>query len=180
MSDNLSAGKRRKIIDRIVETETELTRWANPNGLTPEAAPYREWATTRAPTLRAELEAMTDQELLAEKERCRQPFPEFIPEWTTFTWAKLEEEERRHEVERQWQYFRSIAQKGGQRSKKQPDIIEACRDMYARNPKISVRRAYNKLCDTGHEMPGGRVVRFKKKIAYETFRTHYWANKDEH
>jgi hypothetical protein len=178
MTSNMSADTRRQIIDHIVEAHTQLT---NPNWWGPLDDPaivykeipivYREWATARAPTLRAELEALPDSVLIAEKERCNQH-----PEWWAVSLVLSEELERQEELERSRQYHRSIAQKGGRarRSTKQPEIVEASKDMYARNPKVAAQKAYEKLSGKGHKMPDGRVVRFNRQIAFETFRTRYW------
>jgi hypothetical protein len=173
-----SADDRRKIIDHIVESHTGLripALWGpidDPAIVYPELAiAYRNWAIARAPILRGELEAMPDNILLSEKKRCNQQ-----PEWRDFLQAQYEEIDRKQEVERLRQYHRSVAQKGGRahRSTKQQDIIDACKDMYARDPKITAKPAYRKLGGTGHKMPDGRVVRFERQIAFETFRTGYW------
>jgi hypothetical protein len=178
MTSNMS-DKRRRIIDHIVEAHTGLT---NPYWWGPLDDPaivhkkieivYREWATARAPTLRAELEALADSVLIAEKERCNQR-----PECLAVFSSLYEELEQQEELERFQQYHRSIAQKGGRarRSTRQPpEIVEACKDMYARNPKVAAKKAHEKLSGKGHEMPGGQVVRFNRPIAFETFRTRYW------
>ena len=172
MTSNMSADKRRQIIDHIVETHTQLS---NPNWWGPLDDPaivdkkiviaYREWATALAPTLRAKLEALPDSALIAH------------PGWRDFFSVAYEELERQEELERFRQYHRSIAQKGGRalRSTRQlPGIVEACRDMYAKNPKVAAQIAYEKLRGKGHKMPDGRVVRFNRQIAFETFRTRYW------
>jgi hypothetical protein len=178
MTSNMSADTRRQIIDHIVEAHTQST---NPNWWAPLDDPaivykeiaiaYREWATARAPTLRAELEVLPDSGLIAEQERCHQR-----PEWYAVSLVLSEELERQEELERFRQYHRSIAQKGGRahRSTRQPEIVEACKDMYARNSKIAAKKAYEKLSDKGHEMPDGRVIRFNRPITFETFRTKYW------
>jgi hypothetical protein len=179
MTSNMSADERRLTVDHIVEAHTGL---ANPNWWGPLndsavvykeiAIAYREWATARALTLRAELEALPDSVLIVEKERCNQR-----PEWFAFFSVQYEELERQQELERFRQYHRSIAQKGGRahRSTKQPpEIVEACKDMYARNSKVAAQKAHGKLSGKGHEMPDGRVIRFKRQIAFETFRTKYW------
>lgn len=116
MTSNMSAGERRKIIDHIVEAHTGLTYpnwWGpldDPAVVHKEVAiAYREWATARAPTLRAELEALPESVLIAEKESCNQR-----PEWFAVSSLLYEELERQQELERLRQYHRSIAQKGGQ------------------------------------------------------------------
>jgi hypothetical protein len=179
MTSNMSADTRRQIIDHIIEAHTQL---ANPNWWGPLDDPgivykeiaiaYREWATARAPTLRAELEALSDSVLTAEKERCNQ-----CPEWSAVFSMLYEELERQEELDRSRQYHRSIAQKGGRahRSTRQPPgILEACKDMYARNPKVAALKAHEKLSGKGHKMPDGRVIQFKRRIAFATFRTKYW------
>ena len=179
MTSNMLADERRQIIDHIVEAHTGLT---NPNWWGPLDDPaivyeeiaigYRAWATARAPTLRAELEALPDSVLIAEKKRCNQR-----PEWLAVSIVLSEELERQEELERFRQYHRSIAQKGGRAhlsTRQPPEIIEACKHMYARAPKIAARKAYEKLSGKGHKMPDGRVIRFEGEIAFETFRTKYW------
>jgi hypothetical protein len=179
MTSNMSADTRRQIIDHIVEAHTQLT---NPNWWGPLDDPaivdreiviaYREWATAVAPTLRAELESLPDGVLIAETERCNQH-----PGWLDFFSAANEELERQEELERCRQYHRSFAQKGGRAHRstgQSPEILEACRDMSARNPKVSAKKAHEKLSGKGHRMPDGRVIRFKRQIAPETFRTKYW------
>ena len=179
MTSNISADERRQIIDSVVEAHTGI---ANPNWWGPLDDPaivykeiaivYREWATARAPSLRAELEALPDSVLIAEKESCNQR-----PECLAVFSLLYEELERHEELERSRQYHRSIAQKGGRahRSTRQPlEIVEACKDMYARNPKVAARKAHEKLSGKGHKMPDGRVIRFNRQIAFETFRTRYW------
>jgi hypothetical protein len=177
MTSNMSADTRRQIIDHIVEAHTQST---NPNWWGPLddsaivykeiAIVYREWATARAPTLRAELEAVPDSELIAEKELCDQR-----PEWRAVFSLLDEELERQEELERLRRYHRSIAQKGGRahRSTGQPDIVEACKDM-ARNSKVAAKKAYEKFSGKGHKMPDGRVIQFNPQIKFETFRTKYW------
>jgi hypothetical protein len=181
MTSNMSPDTRRQIIDHIVEAHTQLT---NPNWWGPLDDPaivhkeiviaYREWAAARAATLCAELEAVPDSVLMAEQERCNQPLQ---PEWIAFFSSAYEELDRQEELERFRQYHRSIAQKGGRahRSTRQPPgILEACKDMYARNPKVAALKAHEKLSGKGHKMPDGRVIQFKRRIAFETFRTKYW------
>lgn len=177
MTSNMSADERRQIVDHIVEAHTQLS---NPNWWGPlddatilgkeMTIAYREWATARAPALRAELEALPDSFLIAEIERCN------WPEWLDRDLGLYEELERQEELERFRQYHRSIAQKGGRahRSTRQLEIVEACKDMYARYPKIAAQEAYVKLSGEGHRMPDGRGIRFKRQIAFETFRTKYW------
>ena len=121
---------------------------------------------------RAELEALPDSVLIAEKEGCNQRRECDA----VFSWL-YEELERQEELERSRQYHRNIAQKGGRarRSTKQPpEIVEACKDMYARNPKVAAKKAYEKLSGKGHQMPDGRVIRFNRQITFQTFRTRYW------
>jgi hypothetical protein len=179
MNSNMSADTRRQIIDHIVEAHTGLN---NPNWWGPLDDPaivykeiaivYREWATRRAPILRAELEALPDSVLIAEKERCNQH-----PEWSAVFSLLYEELEQQEALERSRQYHRSIAQKGGRahRSTRQPpEILEACKDMYARNPKVAAKKAHEELRGDAHKMPDGRVIRFKRQIAFGTFRTRYW------
>jgi hypothetical protein len=187
MTSNMSADTRRQIIDHIVDVHTGLN---NPNWWGPLDDPanvpiayrkwatvypiaYREWATAAAPILRTGLEALPDSELVAEKERCTQH-----PAWLDFSSALHEELERQEELERCQKYHRNIAQRGGRahRSTGQPpEIIEACKDMYATNPSIKAREAYDRLkAKTGHRMPDGRVVRFEEAIRFEPFRTKYW------
>jgi hypothetical protein len=131
----------------------------------------REWATARAPALRAELEALPESALIAEKERCK-----LRPEWSAFLSVQFKELERQEELERCRQYHRSITQKGGRapRSTSQPQIVEACKEMYARNSMVAAQKAYEKLSNKGHKMPDGRVIRFKRQIVFKTFRTKYW------
>jgi hypothetical protein len=114
---------------------------------------------------------LPDSVLIAEKERCNQR-----PEWLAVFSLLYEGLERQEELERFRQYHRSIAQKGGRahRSTGQPEIVEACKDMYARNSKVAAKKAYEKLSGKGHKMPDGRVIGFNKEIAFETFRTRYW------
>jgi hypothetical protein len=177
MTSSMSAGERRQIIDHIVEAHTGI---ANPNWWGPPwdttiyeiAMPYQDWATARAATLRAELEAVPHSVLIAETEGCNQR-----PEWSAVFRLLYEALEKAEELQHFRQYHRSIAQKGGRarRSTRQPPgILEACKDMYARNPKVAAQKAYEKLSGKGHKMPDGRVVRFNRQIAFETFRTGYW------
>jgi hypothetical protein len=156
---------------------------------------YREWATARAPILRAELEALPDSVLVAEIEYCNQN-----PEWFYVTSPLYEELEKHDELQRflqyhpsvaqlyeEWekheelerfrQYHRRIAQKGGRShrpTRRPPEILEACKDMYARYPKVAAQKAHKKLSGKGHKMPDGRVIRFTRPIAFETFRTKIW------
>jgi hypothetical protein len=179
MPGNMS-DERRQIIDHIVKAHTGI---ANPNWWGPledsenpeMAITYRQWATTRAPTLRAELEALPDSALVAEIERCNQPGQ---PEWFAFFRVLDEAQEKAEELERFRQYHRSIAQKVGHThlSRKQPpEIVEACKDMYAKNPRVSMEKAYNNLSVSGkgYKMPDGQVVRFTRKIERSSFR-RYW------
>jgi hypothetical protein len=179
MSSKMSADTRRQVIDHIVEVHTQL---ANPNwwGSLDDPAivykeiaiVYREWATALAPTLRARLEALPDSALIAEREYCNQH-----PGWLDFSLALNEELERQEELKRFRQYHRSIAQKGGRahRSTRQPpEIVEACKDMCASNPKVAAKKAHEELSGKGHKMPDGRIIRFNRQIAFETFRTKYW------
>jgi hypothetical protein len=177
MTSNMSADERRQIIDSVVDAHTGI---ANPNWWGPPwdttiyeiAIPYQDWATARAPTLRAELAALPGSALEAEIERCKER-----PEWSAVFRVLYEALEKTEELERYRQYHRSIAQKGGRahRSTRQPpEIVEACRDMYARNPKVSAEKAYEKLSGKGHKMPDGRVIRFNRQITFQTFRTRYW------
>ena len=178
MTSNMSADTRRQIIDHIVEAHTQST---NPNWWGPLddsaivykeiAIAYRAWATVLAPTLLAELEALPDSVLITVKEYCNQN-----PAWFDFFSVQYEEMERQEELERLRQYHRSIAQKGGRAhpSTRQPEIVEACRDMFARDPNVTAKKAYKELSEKGHKMPDGRVIRFKRQIAFETFRTKYW------
>jgi hypothetical protein len=173
MTGSMSADTRRLFIDYIVKTELGLNNsaWWDEQDCGPELVAYRKWARTREPTLRAELEPMSDDKLRAEYER-----RDRLSEHAYFWMEKDNQRERQEEIERQRQYHRSVAQKGGRahRSAKQPpEIIQACEDMYARNPKITAKEAHRKLED-GYEMPDGRVIRFKTSIRYETFRTKYW------
>jgi hypothetical protein len=176
MTSNMSADTRRQIIEYIVEADTGLT---NPNWWGPPwdttiyqiAIPYQDWATARAWTLRAELEAQPDSALEAEIERCKQR-----PEWSAVFGGLYEALEKTEELQRSRQYHRSLSQKGGQahRSSK-PEIIVAIKDMYAHDPEISAKLAYGNLIGTGHEMPDGTVIRLdKSKLAFQTFRTRYW------
>jgi hypothetical protein len=172
MTGRMSAGTRRRFIDFIVNRNLALnnTVWWSEESPSPETAAYREWALTAAPILRAELETTSDDELRA-KHDCRER------EWFDFFQARFEHKERQQESERQQQYHQSVARKGGRthRSAGQPlVIIEACKDMCARIPRMTAKKAYQKLRDTGHEMPDGRVIRFEGKLALETFRTKYW------
>ena len=177
MTSNMSADKRRQIIDHIVETHTQLS---NPNWWGPLDDPaivdkkiviaYREWATAVAPILRAELEAQPDSVLIVEKERCNHPG------CFDFFSVQYDELERQEELERSRQYHRSLSQKGGRAHRpSNQGIIEAIKDMYAHDPEISAKLAYGKLIGTGHKMPDGKVIRLhKSKLAFQTFRTRYW------
>jgi hypothetical protein len=177
MTSNMSADERRQIIDHIVEAQTGI---ANPNWWGPPfdttiyeiAIPYQDWATARAPTLRAELKAVPDSVLIAQTERCNQ-----CPEWSAVFRMLYEALEKTEELQRFRQYHRSIAQKGGRANRsttQPPEIVEACKDMYAMNPKVAAKKAYEELSGKGHKMPDGRVIRFNRRIAFETFRTRYW------
>jgi hypothetical protein len=177
MTSNMSTDERRQIINHIVEAHTGLTNpnwWGPPSDTTiyEIAFSYQDWASARAPTLRAELEALPDSALEAEIERCNQR-----PEWSAIFGMLYEALKKAEELGRFRQYRRSIAQKAGRapRSTSQPpEIIEACKDMYARNPRVAAKKAHEKLIGKGHKMPDGRVIRFNRQIAFETFRTRYW------
>jgi hypothetical protein len=176
MTSNMSADERRQIIDHIVETHTRLTNphWVGPlfESVIPEISiSYQMWACARAPTLRAELKALPDSLLIAEKERCNQR-----PEWSVVCGVLYEALERLEELARFRRYHRSLSQRGGRAHRSSnPQIIEAIKDMYARDPGISAKLAYGKLIGTGHEMPDGTVIRLdKSKLAFQTFRTRYW------
>jgi hypothetical protein len=182
MNRKPSAGTRRRYIEYIVNRHTGVT---NPNWWGPlddldypkQAVAYREWALKRAPTLRAELEAMSDDALLAEYDRCNEN-----PECLAFSLENFQQQEQQDEVERtrqrMQQYHRDVARKGGlaHRSTKQPEIIAACRDMRISDPKITAKQAYKKLSTAGHRLSNGGLIRFDKQkpISFPTFRTHYW------
>jgi hypothetical protein len=175
MTSNMSA-ERRQIIESLVEAHTGI---ANPNWWGPPfdttiyeiAIPYQDWATARAPTLRAELEAQPDSALEAEIERCNQR-----PEWSAVFGMLYEALEKAEELKRFRQYHETLSQKGGRAHRPfKPEIIEAIKDMYAHDPEISAKLAYGKLIGTGHKMPDGKVIRLdKSKLAFQTFRTRYW------
>jgi hypothetical protein len=178
MTAKMSVGTRRRLIDYIVKTDLGMrgSVWWTEQDCNLETAAYRDWATARAPDLRAALEAVPDDTLWVEYNRCHGN-----PEWSDFFAEKLERQEHQQEIERQRRYHRSLSQKGGltRRSTRQPpEISEACRDMHARNPKITAKEAYRKLNGTGHEMLDGRVIRFERPIKYESFRTRYWPKRD--
>jgi hypothetical protein len=172
----LSAGTRRAYINYIVNKHLALNEapywdWENP---TPEMLAYREWKIEQEPLLRAELEAMTDDELRTEYDRCCNPRNWEISDFSS---KQFEQHERWEEIERERQSRRSMAQKGGlkHRSTKQSEIIEACKDMRARDPKIKAKEAYKRLLNTGHHLQDGRIIRFgKKPLALATFTSRYW------
>jgi hypothetical protein len=180
MNRKPSAGTRRRYIEYIVNRHTGVN---NPNWWGPldldnvdypeQAVAYRKWALARAPSLRTELEAMSDEALLAEYDRCNE-----TPECLTFSLENLQQQEQQDEVERTRQYHRNMTRAGGfaHRSAKQPpEITEACKCMYASNRKIAAKQGYDKLMSKdGYRMPDGRVIRFKGELAFETFRTRYW------
>jgi hypothetical protein len=176
MHGKMSAGTRRRYIEYIVNRHTGVT---NPNWWGPpypeQKDKYQEWALARESSLRAELEAMSDDALLAEFDRCNNPREQ---ECINFMLEEFQQQERQDEFERMKQYQRGIAQKGGcaHRSIRQPpQIMEACKDMYAKDPKMTAKEAHKKLSSkTGHEMPDGRVIQFEREIAFESFRTRYW------
>src|SRR5262249_31110051 len=97
--------------------------------------------------------------------------------WSAVFRMLYEALEKAEELKRFRQYRRSFAQKGGlapRSTRRPPEILEACKDMCARNPKVAAKKAHEKLRGKGHEMSDGRVIRFKREIAFQTFRTRYW------
>jgi hypothetical protein len=176
MTRNMSADTRRRFIDYIVNTNLGLHNsvWWDEQNCNAETAAYRDWALARVPTLRDELEAMSDDQILAKYERCRNELPEW---WFGFFADKKQQQERQEELERIRKYHRTFARKGGraQQSRKQPEIMEACKDIRAHNPKITAKKAYEMLHRGGYKMPDGRVIRFAKPMAFESFRQRYWS-----
>src|SRR6516164_9678360 len=154
MHCKLAADTRRRYIEYIVDRHTGVT---NPNWWGPpypeQKDKYQEWALARVSSLRAELEAKPDDALLAELDRCNKPRER---ECINFMLEEFQQQEQQAEFDRVREYHRSVAQKGGRvhRSAGQPsEIIEACKDLYARDPKTTAKEAYQELSDTGHEMP---------------------------
>jgi hypothetical protein len=171
-----SANTRRRFIEYIVNTHLALNNavWWNGENPNSETIAYREWALGREPTLRKELEAMSDGELRTAYAQCNDN-----PEWATFFQEQIEQQEKQQEADRQKQYHLRLSQKGGQAqpSRWQKEIVEACQDMYASNPELQAKQAYDKLSTTGHVIPDGKKVTFQPLITYETFRTKYWVKR---
>jgi hypothetical protein len=94
MNRKPSVGTRRRYIEYIVNRHTGVTNpawWGPPY---PEQMDeYQEWALARASSLRAELEAMSDDALLMEYERCDKE-----QEWFDFMSARHEKEQRQRET----------------------------------------------------------------------------------
>jgi hypothetical protein len=158
MTDTTRANLRKLLIDFVVKESLGLDDpvWWDEQNRGAGTPAYREWALAQEPTLRAELEAMSDDELAAECERfCDELMPEVG--WPGTVAEKIRQEKRQEKLTRQ--YHRTIARQGGRshRSAKQPpQIIEACMDMRATDPTITARQAYDKLkSKTGHRPTGG-------------------------
>jgi hypothetical protein len=169
----MSAETRRLYIDYIVYQHLGMNYRALCGGerTSPAAIGYRTWALGVTPNMRAALETMTSDALQTAYDECNDHAG-----WEDFSLWMNELLDQQEENERQRQYHLSFSQKGGHahRSRRQSEIIAACQDMFARNPKISAKPAYDKLSTNGHVMPNGSVVVFSPPIKFETFRTKYW------
>jgi hypothetical protein len=174
MSSKLPADERRQIVDWIVKCTTSL--YGDQRDPVPELSAdpdLLELMEVRARSRRARLEAMPDDTLLAEGTHCYQAEMERDARHREAV-AVAEKQEQQQEAERLRTHHRELARRGGLASTKQHHVIEACRDIRARYPHIIARHAYRTLCNKGHTMLDGRVIRCKKPMAFSTFR-RYWA-----
>jgi hypothetical protein len=148
------------------------------------ATTWQEWITLRAPELRAELEALTDDALRSAYDHFAIPLlnrnplnpDDPTPEWLGLFRYCLRREQR-EKAQRKGPSHRSVSRKGGHahRSRRQIAVLPAILNMLEREPKLTASRAHKRLSGRrGYRMRDGRVIRLDPPITISSFRRWYW------